>query len=172
MFLLTDDAIERYRSKEEILIKDFQKRQLGIACYYFSLGKYIEIWNEAKNCFQAVTIGTPGKEVVELPSRGYAKVRTLETFKFSERVLGIIDQYSGLTDEGLMLNNSPTIDPRFIGPLELGIANLLPRSFPLRFGMLIGKLIFFDVSDTYPIQNPEEGFRGEVFARRRKLADL
>ena len=106
-------------------------------CYYFRLGGIGE-----KE--QVV----PLEKSVTLGKHEAKRVFSLETFFLSERVFAIIGPCSELICKGLCLRNSPTIDPGFLGGLEMIIENLTDNRVSLEPAMVIGKAVFFDISET------------------------
>ncbi len=96
-----------------------------------------------------------GRDVVPIDSRGlsiaphsHAQIWSLESFTLNERVLGLFGSLSALFDKGLQLLNSPFIDPAFNGALSLVLLNLTGDVQTIGAGEKIGKVSFFDVSDT------------------------
>ena len=53
-----------------------------------------------------------------------------------------------MTRKGLQLIHSPSIDPAFDSALELAVRNNTDAAVRLEVGERIGKVLFFDVSDT------------------------
>jgi len=106
-------------------------------CYYFRLGGIRE-QKEVMPLQESVTIG----------KREAKRIFSLETFSLSERAFAVIGPCSELICKGLSLRNSPTIDPGFSGSLEMMIENLTDDRLSLEPGMVIGKAVFFDVSET------------------------
>ena len=71
---------------------------------------------------------------------------------------------------GLSLRHSAFIDPNFparkrTGFLEFGLKNEIDATIPLTLADEIGKVCFFNVSDTYPISDPK-GEVAENYERR------
>ena len=90
-----------------------------------------------------------GDKGLVIPKNGFARVWSLECFNLGERILGLFGNLSTLVQQGLQLVNSPSIDPGFTGSLVLGIRNNTDREAILQPGDKIGKLLLFDVSDTF-----------------------
>lgn len=105
--------------------------------YYFRLGAKDE---DGK----VVEIG----KSLFIPKTGFVRVWSLEAFTFTERILGLFGSLSALVAMGLQLVHSPSIDPGFTGRLALGIRNNTAEPVELTVGANIGKLLFFDVSDS------------------------
>lgn len=106
-------------------------------CYYFRLGGM----GEQKEVVPLEKPATLGRREVK-------RVFTLETFSLSERIFAVIGPCSELMCKGLCLRCSPTIDPGFSGSLEMFIENLTENRASLEPTMVIGKAVFFDVSET------------------------
>lgn len=149
MFLLNHQLIRNYvESNSPILdIWDFKLENLQHTFYYFRLGS------------EGVINGNPFKlskdannKKLTLQPDDYAIIKTHETFAISEKLISILGQSSDLTKKGLQLIHSPFIDPKFRGKLELGIKNINNKPISLEYKQqIIGKISFFDISDTYPI---------------------
>ena len=170
MFLLNDKMIVEYIERGIIDITDFDKTNLHHTYYYFRLGRYPKVWDDQKNKYKIEELGDEsGEYVIEIPPRGYALIQSLERFTFSERVMAIFGQGSALPRKGLRLNHSPTIDPRFKGYLEMGLENLLPKAREVKFGEPLAKVMFFDISDTYPIASIEGTKSEQDYKRRENL---
>jgi dUTPase len=91
-------------------------------------------------------VGTPGSIRLR---RGESKpVWSLEAFELSERVLGLFGHSSELFLRGIELVHSPFIDPGFQGQLRLTLRNVSDQEVALNTGDVIGKVVFFDISDT------------------------
>jgi len=91
-------------------------------------------------------VGTPAP--IKLKRGSYADVWSMEGFELSERVLAIFGHSSDLFRRGLELIHSPFIDPTFVGQLQLGIRNFSDNEVTLSPGEVIGKIVFFDISDS------------------------
>jgi len=169
MFLLDDQMITEYMKRGHLSISDFEQTMLHPTYYYFRLGKWAKVFDEQRLDYRAEEIGEPGREVLSIPAHGYALIQTFERFKLSGKVLGFFGQPSALPRKGLRLNHSPTIDPRFDGYLEMGLENLLDRPVQVEYRERIGKVVFFDVSDTNPVGDIKGTLSEEDFRRREKL---
>src|SRR5262249_20117569 len=144
-------------------------KMLQHTCYYFRLGAHYQIG--PGNPGQTFELSEGGKPLVIEPG-SFAHVESLEVFTLSAKVLAMFGTTSDLASEGLHLSHSPFIDPLFDGRLKIGIWNHTPGRASLRFGDRIGKVAFFDISDTYPITRPsDDSIIGETFQRRRPLYD-
>lgn len=147
MFLLNSLLITEYVEKDEGLlsITDFVPKNLQHTFYYFRLGS------------EGLLNGEPykldyQKDKLTLAPNDFANIKTHEAFYLSEKFLGIFGTVTDLAKNGLQLLHSPFIDPGFKGPLKFGIKNLSNQPVTLKFEeSRIGKICFFDISDTYPI---------------------
>ncbi len=169
MFLLNDEMIKGYMEEGLLDIEDFDPKLLLPTYYYFRLGELVRIWEEGREDYRVEELGEPGREVLSIPARGYALIQSLERFKCSKKVLAIFGQRSSLPRKGLRLNHSPTIDPNFAGYLEMGLENLLDKPKEIRSGDIIGKIVFFDVSDTYPVKDIKGTISEKDYKRRATL---
>lgn len=169
MFLLNDVMILEYKKEGLLDIEDFEPRLLHHTYYYFRLGKWVKTWDEKRKDYHSEELGEPGREVLSIPVRGYALIQSLERFSCSKKVLAVFGQISALPRKGLRLNHSPTIDPNFKGYLEMGLENLLDLPRELRHGDSIGKILFFDISDTYPIGDVKGTISEKDYERRKTL---
>ncbi len=169
MFLLNNEMILRYKKEGLLDIEDLELELIHPTYYYFRLGSPVRMWDENRKDYHLEELGEPGKEVLTISSRGYVLIQSLERFTCSKRVLGIFGQISAVARKGLRLNHSPTIDPNFRGYLEMGLENLLDRPRELRYGECIGKVSFFDVSDTYPVPDIQGAITEKDYKRRETL---
>lgn len=171
MYLLNHEQIRRYVALPRgtyLDIINFDNSRLQHTSYYFGIGRDCEIYDREEFHLTRMGNGTPG---LTLPQGGYAIIKSNEVFMLSEKVLGILGPVSDLMRLGLELVHSPFIDPLFYGQLELGLWNRLPRTVTLSIGQIIGKVSFFDISDTYPIEMVPKSAQEEKFKRRRPLRD-
>ncbi|MCH7472504.1 hypothetical protein IIA79_06080 [bacterium] len=157
MFLLNSDQIKEYSNHDMLsIIPNDDWTTLLPTWYYFRLGSIIESLDERKHEWILHDLGSHGNSVFTIPSKGFLKVWSFEKFKCSNRILALIGQRARLTDEyDLRLHYSPSIDPGFDGYLRLGIENLVNEERTIEFKMTIGKVLFFDISDTYPVCSVE-----------------
>lgn len=149
MHILNDDLIIKYirQSKSILNIWNFSISNLQHTFYYFRLGSKgflngnpFLLTTEKENSF------------LELKPGDYAIINSLEIFDLSANILAIFGQASDLTRRGAQLAHSPFVDPLFIGQLELGLFNHSKETIHLEFKtQIIGKISFFDISDTHPI---------------------
>ena len=172
MYLLNNRTIEKCISdracgNNSILdIKHFEPQNLEHTFYYFRLGaKYKDRlsnnWHEL----------TDEGRILKIPGNSYFTIRSLERFETSNQVLGIMGQSTDLIKYGLILVHSPYIDPVYNGPLVLGIHNPLPEEVSLELGQTLGKVSFFNISDTYPIVTRESSMYTEKLDIRSKLTE-
>jgi len=169
MFLLNAEMISGYKKEGLLDIEDFELELLHPTYYYFRLGTPVRVWNEGNEEYHPEDLDMPGKEVLTIPARGYVLIQSLERFHCSKKVVGIFGQVSALARKGLRLNHSPTIDPNFKGYLEMGLENLLSRPREMKYKDVIGKVLFFDVSDTYPVSDVQGTMSEKDYKRRENL---
>lgn len=86
----------------------------------------------------------------------YVVVETMEAFKFDDTIFSIFGNVSSAALQGIEVVNSLFVDPLFPSPgraepLKIGLRNLNPDAAVINLGAVIGKMAFFDVSDTYPV---------------------
>ena len=94
-------------------------------------------------------------------------VESMEKFDISNKVMAIFGQLSGIKELGIQMVHSPFIDPCFRGRLYVGLANVSNKNTYIDLGDIIGKISFFDISDTYPVDYPDnESTLGKSFAER------
>jgi deoxycytidine triphosphate deaminase len=156
-------------------ISHFEPRNLQHTSYYFRLGSRYSRRGPAKGSYydQPGEL-SEGNAFLNLEPWESVMVWSYEAFKLDHQILGIFGGVSDIARLGLSLNHSPFIDPlypnRSVGaPLELGIQNLANEPASLRLHDTIGKVSFFDVSDTYPKPTIEDGsLIGVKMAERRE----
>lgn len=159
MFLLNSDQIQacvKSARGHRLDIEPFEVSGLQHTSYYFRLGDAYE--RESANSGARVTSRLSNEQpILTLEAHEYVRVWSYEQFMLDKTVLGIFGSLSDLAEAGLLLAHSPFIDPLYpntgvSAPLELGITNLRSRKVDLRLGQRIGKVSFFDISDTYPVR--------------------
>lgn len=170
MFLLNDGLIQKYRNDGRLGIEPFYENDLNPTSYYFRLGDVVELFGPPSPTrtltpAQVFTITEDRPDPVILPPRGYALIRSKENFRLTNQVLGIFGQTSEMTTRGLRLVHSPYIDPTFEGILKMGLQNMLDEKQPLGYDVRIGKVSFFDLTDTYPIGVLKKRSTGEEIKR-------
>jgi hypothetical protein len=126
-----------YYPKKEIIIGQFDDSLFTATYYYFRLGGVVDEGNVV-----------PIKQALNLRKRELKRVFSLETFALSERTFAILGPCTELLFRGLKLHNSPTIDPGFSGSLEMLIENYTDEIVVLEPAMKVGKVVFFDISDS------------------------
>lgn len=169
MFLLNNKTILEYLNENSLEIENIDLKFLHPTYYYFRLGKWIGIWDEKNKNYHYEELGEPGNEILYMKPRGYALIKSLERFKCSNKVFAFFGQTSALPRKGLRLNHSPTIDPNFSGYLEMGLENLLDKTREIRYGDVIGKVLFFSISDTYPVSDIKGTISEKDYKRRETL---
>lgn len=158
--------------KQKVIEIDYgRKENLRETFYYFRLGAPYKLWNDSQKCYVNGQLDEGGNSLLVIPPRGYAKVKTKEYFRLHERVIGIFGPVSDIIQEGLALHNSPFIDPFFKGHLELGLQNMVNHNVQISFNDLLGKISFFDISDTYPISPKSTNVQVEEKITRRSIDD-
>lgn len=149
MFLLNHSLILQHINNDssDLNIWQFRQENLEHTFYYFRLGS------------EGIINGNPYKlsddaenSMLTIKPNDYAMIKTHETFVLSNKFMGIFGQSSDLIKKGGQLLHSPFIDPMFKGKLEIGIKNISNKDIVLQYRkQIIGKISFFDISDTYPI---------------------
>lgn len=183
MFLLNHHQILDYvnRRGQKFDIDPFDEDNLQHASYYFRLGSryqrrtpmndreimvtegrdpYLDVYGELE--------GEPTKSLA-LQQNEYVLVQSLEHFRFDETIFAIFGAASTAARSGIQIVNSPFVDPLYPSrnrsePLLIGMRNLNPDPVTIRMGERIGKIAFFDISDTYlqglrPGSSQEKRFR-------------
>lgn len=126
-----------YKPRGFLSIEPYEEKNHISNFYYFRLGAE---WRGGK----VISI----EDKLTIPKHVLITIWSMERFILSERILGIFGNLSELVMKGLQLVHSPSIDPGFAGSLALGIRNNNSQSVELAVGQRIGKILFFDVSDT------------------------
>lgn len=129
-----------YEKRKFLTISPYESDNHITNFYYFRLGA------------AATNDGTTfihRKQGITVPRNGFVAIWSLESFHLTERVLGLFGNLSAFVHQGLQLIHSPSIDPGFNGALRLGIKNNTSKKITLPVGTRIGKILFFDVSDSH-----------------------
>ena len=171
MFLLNARMIKENNAQHGLLdIRPFHQLHLCPTYYYFSLGSQYRRWDRSKKDWERGDL-VPGKEVLNIKEDEFVLIQSQERFRCSKQCFALFGQSSTLIRKGLSLRNSPFIDPNFPdevdpGYLEIGLKNELNITVKLRLGDCIGKICFFNISDTYPIADVAGSASEEDFTRR------
>ncbi len=168
MFLLNEPRLRAYMKANLLSIDPLSEELLHPTWYYFRLGRATTVFDPQSGDRTDRFLEDEG-DTLAIPANGYARIWSQESFRFSERVLGMFGHLSDLVKKGLALVHSPSIDPHFNGYLEMGLQNLLPREQVVRFGDPIGKLLFFDISDSNPIPTIDQVRTLEKLRKRATL---
>jgi deoxycytidine triphosphate deaminase len=163
MFLLNDRQIRSHvedGNRSYLDIDPFDEESLQHTSYYFRLGTHCKLLYEKGQPLRELG---PQNSRLLIPAGGVVKIHSLETFLLSNKVMAIFGQISDFTSWGLQLLHSPFIDPTFVGQLELGLVNPTNGEVGIDWKQRIGKVCFFDVSDTYPVFPPA---KGKLLARK------
>jgi deoxycytidine triphosphate deaminase len=150
-------------------IVNFDERKLQHTAYYFSLGDHCEILTATPDP-QIIRL-TEEKPYLNLGPHAYAVVKTYETFLLSDKLIGVLGQTTKLAETGVALVHSPFIDPLYYGRLVCGLSNCLAKPIRLRLGERIGKISFFDISDTYPVSVIKGSILESTFNERHPQRD-
>ena len=163
MYLLNADQIRRAVEGprgQRLDIRGFSASCLQHTSYYFRLGKFVtrlkSTGNRADAFDRVIEDLSTGNGFLNLRPREYVYVESFEQFQLDAKTLGIFGGISDITARALQLVHSPFIDPLFPGErehgyLKLGLMNLTEADASIQYQDKIGKVSFFDVSDTYPV---------------------
>jgi len=175
MYLLNKETIITENRKKEfgiVEIKPLKADNLLPTYYYFRLGGDITRWDSDTGEKIKEDISQPGNHILKINPGEFILVRSRERFRCSKQVLAIFGNRSSLLKEGLTIRNSPFIDPNFphlteLGYLDIALKNELPIPLKLQYEDKIGKISFFNVSDTYPVSDvegtdSEEDYRSKI----------
>lgn len=166
MFLLNSEMIKKYMDKKVLGIDKFDEPSLVSTHYYFHLGEYCDIWDSKNQEYTTVNISKERQLI--LPPGGVATVKSYESFFCSEQVLGILGISSDLLlRSGVVAYLSPAMNPLFSGHLEFALQNIRDVNQSVPFRARVGKAVFFDVSDTYPVGN--EWYGNDSHKRDRRV---
>ena len=145
----------------DLVIAAFEPALLQHSYYYFRLGRRTGAAQEGV-----------GAESWLLSPGGFTRFVTLERFTLSHRRMGILGGISDLGSMGLQLLHSPFIDPMFDGHLEVTLVNMTSTELRLSRGQRIGKISFFDVSDSEGLEQLHGGsLAARTFGARREYHD-
>lgn len=151
MYLLNSTLIQAYVNADNgspLSIEEFSAKNLQHTFYYFRLGNEGTLNGIAYDLSNKKSLGK-----LVLQPGDFAVVTTYETFQISTKIIGLFGQTSDLAKEGIQVLQSPFLDPGFNGKLKFGMVNLSKESVEYLAGKdIIGKVSFFDISDTYPVR--------------------
>lgn len=163
MYILSGDQILEYIDKKIVYISPFQTHLLNPSSYYFTLGRIIKIFDSASS--EGKIINLEDREEVKIPPNGYVLGNSHEKLDLarSRRVFASLGAPDSLIESGLLLCHGPTIDPYHNDFIQIGIQNLLPVENTIRFQMVIGKAVFFDISESpITLHHLSEAFKASL----------
>lgn len=169
---MVEEEVQKGKGEGKLDINRFDLECMNHTYYEFRLGSTYRRWSEdnGKNLGEL----SPGREILDIKPGEFILVQSHEMFRCSQDVMGMIGSSTSLVKKGLSLEHSPFIDPRFpgddVGVLEVAIKNELPVSRRLTFRDVIGKISFYDVSDTYPVDEISGASRRRIDRRKRGYA--
>lgn len=147
MFLISKfvyDLVQKSKGDETspyLLINDYLAANHKQTFYKFRYGARNEVDKNGDDKYGQ-------SEPIILGPGAFEKIWSLEEFVLSERVLAIFGHSSDLFLRGLELIHSPFIDPAYPGRLQLIVRNFSNEQVILSLGDIIGKITFFDISET------------------------
>ena len=171
MYLLNKQQLVRHTenvNSSYLKILNFKIENLQHTSYYFRLGDTYEIVNSQDD--KEIKKLTNAKPVLTVEPNQYLLVRSKELFRLSDKLKAIVGSCGDSVSNGLLINYSPFIDPLYDGYLEVGIKNLLNSPIKLKLDQHIGKLSFYDISDTYPIEIVPKSQQEIKFNERAKYS--
>jgi len=173
MRLASSEVIKQWLELgSKLSIKNFELKMLHQVAYYVRMGKHLDVlqrdgsW-ESEGVDELISY--------EISPHEYVKIWSLEEIALSTDVFGIFGPISDLIEQGLQLVYSPFIEPLFRGRLRLGLRNMLSCPTQIRMSQPIGKILFFDVSDSnVQKQAPGSTMNRDLAAFRRyvELSDI
>ena len=172
MYLLNRQQLEKHANdfnSRYLTIKNFSSKNLQHTSYYFRVGHIYQIVNSAED--KKLKELTRENRILTIEPGQYILIRSAEIFTLSEKVKAFVGSHGEAVSSGLLVNYSPFIDPLYDGWLEIGVKNLLNTNIHLKMGQKIGKLSFFDISDTYPIDIKKDSFQASKFEVRSMYDD-
>ena len=128
MGLMSDNEIEESVKKGEIIIKEFDERQINPASYDARLGKQI-----FKTKKEEGIIDSSKKGIISIEIGEFVLLSTFEGFELPNNIAGQIGLRSHYARKGLILLSGPQIDPGFRGILTLGVYNVGPKIVAIPF---------------------------------------
>ena len=144
MFLLSDDLVKRYE-RRGLKIVNATPDNYFPTCYYFRLGPRAQ-YPFGQEPLTAHAISRSG---LVLEPNDQIRVATMEHFRLPDHVKATLGpRTSNAVERGLLLLHGPTVEPGYDAPLDVGIKNISPFPLTLKQGDSIGKIEFYDISDT------------------------
>ena len=168
MFLLNNNQILGFQkdpNNDTLYIKQFSQEFLEHTYYYFRLGELYSRsraegpWNELSNKDRILTL-EPGE---------YIRVKSFESFRLSSKIFAIFGASSKMIEFGLRLVHGPFVDPFYDNFLELGLQNHSTEQISLEFKQKLGKIVFFNIADTYPVRKKENSSLDKIMAHRDEI---
>lgn len=167
MYLLNNYQISKHVTDHQssyLSIENYNEDSLQHTSYYFRLGLEFSRFDD-----EGVEIKLEIKEsdpYLTIEPNEYVIIESHEDFHLSDKVKGTIGSLSDMIYKGLQINYSPFIDPLYKGQIKVGIKNLLNKQTKIKIGEKIGKVSFYDISDTYPITIVRGSKQESLFSKR------
>lgn len=191
MYLLNHSSIKSLVAvgdTQGLYINPMDAECLQHTFYYFRLGAKTERQQGANGEWIAQEPLTAKQPLILAPG-DCVRIESREYFSLGSKYLGLFGAHSGLARRGLSLLHGPFIDPLFPTrgleagkdeetkfteslPLEIVIVNHGAAEARIEFEERIGKVTFFDISDTYPVSMESGSLADKNYARRATPSDL
>jgi deoxycytidine triphosphate deaminase len=172
VYLLNQHEIAARLEAEELHIEPYDTGFQQHTSYLFRLGAHYERTTDDRTWEPGPPL-TAENPRLPIDPRECVRVQSYESFRLDEHLFGILGSRGALVRLGITLLHGPFIEPHFpkpdhgIGaPLLFALVNHLDHSVQLDYGAPIGKVSFFDISDTYPVELVPGSILEREFARR------
>lgn len=163
MFLVPKSLLRNYIKDRILVIEPPGEVGIGDTFYYFHLGDRIQIISPSK---EKNFVNLREEKMFQIPPHALMKIWSKEHFTMGNRLLGLFSSASELVlRKGLSIIHSLSLDPGYSGYLELGLKNETDQHVIIKYGDRIGKILFFDVADTYVLGERVQK-RGSKYAKR------
>lgn len=171
MYLLNRDRISQavIDTNSGLRIGEFDKRFLQHTFYYLRLGDAVQLQKDDGNWFPQPPL-TDTEPLIISPGE-CVRVQTFEDFALDARYFAILGGTTDMALDGLSVLHGPFLDPHYPRPknsvpLKLAIVNCSRAQVTLKLGDRIGKIAFFEISDTYPVVWEDRSLAAEIFRER------
>ena len=171
MYLLNHDKIKQAVADEAsgLKIGDFDEQFLQHTYYYFRLGETFHLQGEDGGWYPQLPL--THSRTLTVGSHECVRVQSLEDFALGERFFAILGGITDMALAGLSVLHGPFVDPHYPRPkgalpLKFAIVNHSRAPVELKLGDRIGKIAFFEISDTYPVIFQHASLAAEVYRDR------
>lgn len=166
MFLINRDNLINYSRKNQITIGNVDSKFMDATCYRFRLGNLVK----QRVSFDPDLPREKRSNTIDIEN-GFLKVepgcfyeiQSHESFTLGDCVQAFISQTTNLALKGFQLISGLGVDPSWVNPgnsdhkLKFVLKSLINEAIPISHLQVIGKIYFYDITDTFKHDSEDAG---------------